>query len=205
MKQKRMNRSMLVMIVLFLAPALLFYSVLFIYPTIKAFYISAFDWNGFTSGKKFIGFDNFKELFGDTRFWSVAVKNSALITFLGGAIIFGIAFLLCSVLSSKVKGKKFFRALIFFPAVINPIAIAVLWTFIYNNKWGLLNNFLALVGLESWQKAWMDPSILFWAILVAMVWMYSGFYCVILLAALDRVPQSHIEAAMLEGAGEFTV
>ncbi|MEG0804568.1 MAG: sugar ABC transporter permease, partial [Pygmaiobacter sp.] len=141
----------------------------------------------------------------DTRFWSVAVKNSALITFLGGAIIFGIAFLLCSVLSSKVKGKKFFRALIFFPAVINPIAIAVLWTFIYNNKWGLLNNFLALVGLESWQKAWMDPSILFWAILVAMVWMYSGFYCVILLAALDRVPQSHIEAAMLEGAGEFTI
>ncbi|MEG1323198.1 MAG: sugar ABC transporter permease, partial [Ruthenibacterium sp.] len=136
MKQKRMNRSMLVMIVLFLAPALLFYSVLFIYPTIKAFYISAFDWNGFTSGKKFIGFDNFKELFGDTRFWSVAVKNSALITFLGGAIIFGIAFLLCSVLSSKVKGKKFFRALIFFPAVINPIAIAVLWTFIYDNKWG---------------------------------------------------------------------
>lgn len=51
----------------------------------------------------------------------------------------------------------------------------------------------------------MDPSTLFWAILVAMVWMYTGFYCVILLAALDRVPESHIEAATLEGASEFTI
>lgn len=202
---KAMRRPMRTMVLAFLAPALIFYGTLFIYPTVKAFYISLFDWNGFTSGMEFIGLKNFTELFGDSSFWSVAVKNSMLITFMGGILIFGLAFLLCAVLSSKIKGKKFFRALIFFPAVVNPIAIAILWTFIYNNKWGLLNNFLALVGLESWQRVWMDPSTLFWAILVALVWMYSGFYCVILLAALDRVPESHIEAATLEGASEFTI
>ena len=191
------------MAVLFLTPALLFYVCLFIYPALKAFYVSLFDWNGFTSSMKYVGLANFKELMRDSSFWNVAVKNSVLITFIGGAIIFAIAFLLCGVLSTNIKGKKLFRALIFFPSVINPIAIAILWTFIYNSKWGLLNNILQLFGLKG--KVWMAPETLFGAILVAMIWMYSGFYCVILLAALDRVPQSHIEAAQIEGASEITI
>lgn len=204
-KTKAMRGPLMRMAVIFLLPALLFYLVLFIYPSIKAFYISFFDWDGFSGNMKFVGLANFKELFGDSSFWNVAVKNTFLITFLGGALIFAVAFLLSAILSSKVKGKKFFRALIFFPAVINPIAIAILWSFIYNNKWGLLNNFLALIGLEGLQRSWMAPEYLFWAILAAMVWMYSGFYCVILLAALDRVPPGHIEAAQLEGASEFVI
>ena len=200
---KAMRKPILRMAVIFLTPALIFYLCLFIYPSIRAFYISLFDWNGFTSEMNYIGLNNFKELMGDSTFWNVAVKNSLLITFVGGAIIFAISFLLCAVLSGKIRGKKFFRALIFFPSVINPIAIAILWTFIYNNKWGLLNNFLKIFGISG--KSWMNPDTLFWAILVAMVWMYTGFYCVILLAALDRVPKSYIEAAALEGANEFTI
>lgn len=191
------------MAALFLAPALIMYACLFVYPAARAFYISLFDWNGFTSSMKFIGLNNFRELFGDSTFWSVAVKNSLMITFVGGSLIFAVAFLLCGVLSTDIKGKKFFRALIFFPSVINPIAVAILWTFIYNNKWGLLNNFLGLFGLKG--IVWMKPETLLWAILVAMVWMNSGFYCVILLAALDRVPQNHIEAARLAGASEATI
>ncbi len=200
---KAMRKPVLQMAVIFLTPALIFYLWLFIYPSLKAFYISFFDWNGFTSEMNFVGLKNFLELMGDSTFWNIAVKNSFLITFVGGAIIFSISFLLCAVLSGKIRGKKFFRALIFFPSVVNPIAIAILWTFIYNNKWGLLNNFLTSLGISG--KTWMDPSTLFWAILVAMVWMYTGFYCVILLAALDRVPESYVEAAALEGAGEFTI
>lgn len=187
----------------FLAPALILYVCLFLYPAARAFYISFFDWNGFTSSMRFVGLSNFKELFHDKAFWSVAVKNSLLITFAGGALIFAVAFLLCGVLSTNIKGKKFFRALIFFPSVINPIAVAILWTFIYNNKWGLLNNLLGLFGIKG--VVWMAPETLFWAILAAMVWMNSGFYCVILLAALDRVPQSHIEAARLAGASEAVI
>lgn len=198
-----MKKSIRRMALLFLLPALAMYLMLFLYPAARAFYISLFDWNGFTSSMKFIGLSNFRELFGDVSFWSVAVKNSLMITFVGGALVFAVAFLLCAVLSTEIKGKKFFRALIFFPSVVNPIAIAILWTFIYNSKWGLLNNFLGLFGIEG--IVWMDPAILPWSILVAMVWMYSGFYCVILLAALDRVPMSYIEAARLAGASEFTI
>ena len=197
--QKSTNR----MAAAFLLPAVVFYAVLFLYPSARAFYISLFDWNGFTSSMKYIGLSNFAELFRDKSFWTIAVKNSALITFVGGLLIFAIAFLLCAVLTTNIRGKKFYRALIFFPSVVNPIAIAILWTFIYNKKWGLLNNILKLFGVKG--VTWMDPQTLFWAILVAMVWMYTGFYCVILLAALDRVPQDHIEAATLDGASEFTI
>lgn len=191
------------MAALFLMPAVIMYAFLFVYPSARAFYISLFDWNGFTSSMKFIGLDNFKELFGDHAFWSVAAKNSLLITFVGGALIFAVAFLLCAVLSTNIQGKKFFRALIFFPSVISPVAVAILWTFIYNQNWGLLNNFLSIFGIEA--VTWMAPETLIWAIMAALVWMNSGFYCVILLAALDRVPMSHIEAAQLAGASEFTI
>jgi ABC-type sugar transport system permease subunit len=95
------------------------------------------------------------------------------------------------------------RALIFLPAIINPIAVAILWSFIYNHRWGLLNNLLISVGLGSWARAWTSPETMFGAILVALIWTHTGFYCVIILAALDRIPDSHIEAAKLDGANEF--
>lgn len=193
------------MIILFLLPALILYSFLFIYPAAKAFYVSLFDWNGFSSNMKFIGLDNFKELFADSHFWNVVMKNTVIIIFVGGLFIFGIAFLLCGVLTTDIKGKKFFRALLFFPSIINPVAIAILWSFIYNKQWGLLNNILKVIGLENFQQTWLAPDKLIWAILAAMIWMYTGFYCVILLAALDRVPVGLIEAAKLEGASEFTI
>ena len=97
------------MAALFLAPAVIMYAALFIYPAIRAFYISLFDWNGFTSNMKFIGLKNFTELFADDAFWNVAAKNSLLITFVGGILIFAVAFLLCAVLSTDIKGKKFFE------------------------------------------------------------------------------------------------
>lgn len=167
------------MATLFLMPAVLMYAFLFVYPSARAFYISLFDWNGFTSSMKFIGLDNFKELFGDSAFWTVAAKNSLLITFVGGALIFAVAFLLCAVLSTNIKGKKFFRALIFFPSVISPVAVAILWTFIYNQNWGLLNNFLSIFGIEA--VTWMAPETLIWAIMAALVWMNSGFYATLCL------------------------
>ncbi len=134
------------MAAIFLAPALLFYVCLFIYPSLKAFYISFFDWDGFSGNMDFIGLANFKELFGDSSFWSIAVKNSFLITFVGGVLIFGIAFLLSAVLSSKLRGKKFFRALIFFPSVINPIAVAILWTIHLQRQMGLAEQLSGLAG-----------------------------------------------------------
>lgn len=202
---KVIRKRNMIMSIIFLFPATILYIPLFIYPSVKAFYISLFDWNGFTSDMRFIGLGNFKELFFDEKFWRVAMKNTILIIMVGGALIFTVAFILSGVLSTRIKGKRFLRGIIFFPVIINPIAIAILWSFIYNYQWGLLNTFLKVAGLGILQQTWMSAHNLFWSILVALVWMYSGFYCIILLAAFDNIPPSHIEVAYLEGANELAI
>ena len=202
-KQNKLDKPIFRMSILFIAPALIVYLIFFIYPAIKAFYISLFDWNGFTSSMKFIGLSNFRELLHDKSFWNVAVKNQVIITFIGGFLIFLIAFIICGFLSTNIKGKKLFRALIFFPSIVNPIAIAILWTFLYNQKWGLLNAFLKLFKIKG--VTWMNPETLIWAIIAVMVWMSMGFYCVILLAGLDQVPPDYIEAATLDGANQVQI
>lgn len=199
---KRKNTSM---ILLFLGPCLLFYFVLFLYPAAKAFYVSLFDWNGFTSDMKFVGLGNFKELFLDSHFWNVVMVNTFGIIFIGGFLTFTIAFFLSGMISSGPKGKNFMRGLIYFPSIVNPVAVAILWSFIYNHQYGLLNGFLRVIGLGHIQPTWTAPGTLFWAILVALVWMYSGFYFVILSSALERVPVDQVESAKLEGASEFRI
>lgn len=199
------KKNIIAMCVLFLLPAAALYALFFIYPAANAFYISLFDWNGFSSGMKFIGLRNFQELLADTRFWGVAVKNTMKFILFGGVFIFALSFLFSGILTTRTRGKKFYRAVLFFPNVINPIAICILWGFIYNKQWGLLTNLVKLTGISTFQPTWTSPENIFWAILAMMVWTYTGFYCVILLSALDQVPPDLIESASLEGANEAAI
>lgn len=200
-----MRRGITKLTIFSLLPATLLYGVFFIYPAIQALYVSLFDWSGFSPDMKFIGLRNFTELFSDAHFWAVVMRNSLLIIFVGGVLIFSVAFLFSSVLSGSVRGKKFLRAAVFFPNVVSPIALAVLWSFIYNKQWGLLNGFLRAIGLGSLARAWAAPDTLFWSLLVALVWIYVGFFVVILLAALDRIPADYVEAASIEGASDAAI
>jgi len=200
-----LKKGYLSMVILFLAPAFILYAVLFLLPSAESFYISLFDWNGFTSNMKFVGLGNFKELFKDNSFWSVAFYNTIRIMFAGGIIAFTIAFVFSGILSTRIKGKRFFRGLLFFPAVINPVAVAILWSFIFNSQWGLLNSILDAIGLAAAKQVWTEPGKQFWVLLLSLIWMNTGYYCVILLAGLDQVPETHIEAAHLEGASQLTI
>ena len=192
------------MIILFVVPMLVFYIAFFLYPTINAFYTSLFDWNGFTAGKDFIGLANYKELMRDRTFWS-AVKNSMLQMVVGGIFCFALALLFSGILATKFKGRRIHRAILFFPAIINPVAIAIMWSFILNSNWGLMNTVLSALHLESLIIPWTEPGNLFWVIVFTNIWMECGYYCVILLAGLDRVPPDCIEAAQLDGASELKI
>lgn len=200
-----MRRAERPMIWTFLIPLLVVYCLFFIYPAVKALYVSLFDWNGFTTNMEFIGLGNFKELLGDSSFWTVAFANSVRILFVGGLLVFLFAFVISGLLTTKIRGKKLMRAIIFFPSIISPVAVSVLWSSIFNSNWGLLNELLKTLHLESLIQVWTEQGNLKWAIIVVIAWVYSGFYCVILLAALDQIPQSHIEAAKLVGANEFQI
>lgn len=179
---------------------LLLYLALFVYPALRGFYVSLFDWDGFSTDMTFVGPGNFTELASDRHFWRVVMRNTFAIIFVGGALVFGFALLFSHLLTQRIWGRRFLRAAIFFPNIVNPVALAILWAFIYNSDFGLLNALLDGLGLGALKAVWTAPDNLFWALLFALVWLYTGFYTVILVAALDRIPSSYTEAAMLEGA-----
>jgi ABC-type sugar transport system permease subunit len=187
------------LVIPFLAPALLFYLLFFVYPAIRGFYYSALDWSGFTEHAVFIGLANFVELVGDVWFWRSLAKTFAIL-FIGGLAIFALAFLFIMLIGSGVRGKNVFRAIIFLPNVIPPVAITILWGFIYNQRFGIINGFLRAIGLKSLARPWMAPDYIFWSMLVMIVWTYVGFYVVILLSGVAKIPADLYEGATLEGA-----
>lgn len=189
-------------IIWFLIPALLLYLAFFIYPAIQALWVSLHDWSGFTKGMKFIGLKNFNELLHDSLYWQ-SLGNTLIILFVGGAVIFLLAFLFTAFFTSGIKGKKFFRAVIFYPNVVAPIALATFWSFLYNPRFGLINGFLRLLHLDFLAKTWTGPDLIFWSVLIALIWTYVGFYLIILLSGAEKIPQDLYEVAKLEGANRF--
>lgn len=191
--------------ILFLLPACTFYLVFFLIPAIYAFYDSLFDWSGFTADRTFIGLDNFKALLSDPIFWR-SLGNTMAILFIGGVITFALAFLLAFLLNSGIKGKKFFRALIFIPNVIATVALANVWiNGVYGSRGGILPNFFRAVGWEPGANfLWLSIENIFTSILIALIWISVGYYVVLFLAGMDKIPREFYEAAELDGASKFT-
>ncbi len=190
------------LIILFLLPATAIYLAFFLVPAGWAFYYSAFDWSGFGEEMTFVGFKNYVRLMTtDPVFWE-SFFNTLKILVVGGAATFTIAFTLAVMLNSGIKGKKFFRALIFMPQVIAVIALTTLWAFaIYSPTTGVLPNFFALIGWEAGADyLWMSADHVFWSMLIAIIWIEVGFYVVLLLAGMDKIPMEYYEAARIEGA-----
>jgi N-acetylglucosamine transport system permease protein len=100
----------------------------------------------------------------------------------------------------------FYRIVFFFPNILSIIVVGLIWKFIYNPSFGLLNAFLESVGLESWIKVWLgDVNTVMPSLVVPQAWMYIGFYMLLLFAAMQNIPESYYESAKLDGAGEITL
>jgi len=217
-----MYKGKRLLIVTFLLPATLLYAFFFVRPALQSLYLSLFDWTG-VGEKTYIGLRNFWELLGilgvkfdgqfpflhpsyrDVFFWP-SVGHTLRIVFLGGVITFGLAFVLTAMLSSGIRGKKFFRTVIFAPNVVAAIALSLLWAQIYNPRHGLLKNILLLLGLEELSKTpWLGPEMALNSTLVAMCWIWVGFNLVLLLSAVDQIPRDLFDAAKVDGANTFQI
>lgn len=191
------------LIVLFLLPAGLLYAIFFLLPAVQAFRYSFYDWSGFGEAKNFIGLDNYKEVIGDSLFW-LSLKNTMLILLVGGIIVFLLVFIMTSALNSGIKGKKFFRAMIFLPNIVATIALTTLWAYIYNPTFGLIKVVAKTLGLQQISKIiWTSPDKIFWSVLVAIIWIEVGYYLVLIMAGVDKIPTEYYEAAQLEGANQL--
>lgn len=181
---------------LFLAPSVLLISIFMYYPIFKTFYSSFTEWIYFSIHKKFIGLDNYKDLAIDPVIHKSLINTFIMIVF---ALVFeiGIALILALMVDSIKKGKKFFRISFFFPVVISATAIGLMFSLAYQYDYGLFNNILHLFGKG--KVLWLTVKSSMLLVTLPTVWQYVGFYFVIFLTSMSKIPAEIYESAMLDG------
>jgi len=202
-----MNRKVKPWIVLgFLLPGLLLYVYFFFIPMLESFYISMTEWDGFSGEKTFIGLKNFSDMLTDSNF-KIALVNTMIFMVVGGVLVFFITILFTYLLTRDgFRGRKFFSNFFYFPNMISQAALAVLWVFVYNPNFGILNNILKALGLESWIQVWLGSRETgLGSIIFATSVSFVGFYLILMLSGCDRIPDTYREAARIDGAGEITI
>lgn len=183
-----------------LLPALTLYVVLYVVPAIAGMVISFSTWSGLGADATWVGFQNYVDLFTDGVFLS-AFGNTLALTLIVGAVLFIIVSASMVVLRST-KGRAFIRSAVFLPSIISPIAIGVSVSFMFNPN-GLVNGALGAVGMEALQRPWLSPDSILSVIILGVIWSSAGFYVVLLMSAVDSIPESLFEAARIEGASLF--
>ncbi len=125
-----------------------------------------------------------------------------VIWFLGGVIVLSFALLFSVIITSGIRLKKFFRAAIYLPNIVSAVALATMWIqYIYNQDYGLLNQMLRAVGLEG--KNWLGTDMKFWAMLFAFIFGAVGYYMLIFINGIERIPADLYEAATIDGANKI--
>lgn len=186
----------------FLAPSLIGLIVFMIVPMLSSLVMTFTDWDPLLPNRiNFIGLGNYSTLLGDAKFRAALVHT---LTFIVGYIplvlICGLGVAL--LLNQGIRGLPFFRGAFFMPVISSWVAVALLWTWIFNPQYGLVNYFLGLLGING--PAWLyDPNWAMPAIILASVWKDTGFVMVIFLSGLQNLPQEYYEAASIDGAGRW--
>ena len=189
---------------LFVLPALAIYALFMVYPFVQSVYLSLTSWDGAQPVKEFVGLANYATLLQDRLLW-LSLSHNVIWVILGTAAPLVIGLLLAILLWNRPRGFTLFRTFYFLPQVLSSVIIAIVWGWIYNPIFGLLNQGLEAVGLEQLQRAWLgDGEVALYAVLAAAVWAQTGFVFVIFMAGLQNVSRDLLEAAMLDGANAWS-
>lgn len=177
-------------------PAMLLIAMFLVYPLIKTVIYSFSSWYNFSPKSEWIGLENYKRLLSD-MVMPVAFRNTAIL--IVGVLIFqvGFALLLAIMVDSVHHGFKIFRTVYFFPIVISGTAIGLMFTLIYKYEYGLLNYIITLFGYD--KQVWITPKTAIFLTLIPVLWQYIGFYFVIFLTGISKIPEDIYESAMLDG------
>lgn len=183
---------------LFLAPSLLLFAIFTAIPVISAFFISFTQWNLF-SEVTWVGIGNYLELARDEIFAKV-LGNTAYFVLVSVPVQIVLALLCALVLNRGIKGQTFFRVVYFLPVVTSTVAAALVWAWLFNSNFGLINAALSLVGVTDLPK-WMGSTR--WAmpaIIIVSIWQNLGYAMVLFLAGLQNIGKDVHDAAALDGA-----
>jgi ABC-type sugar transport system permease subunit len=188
---------------LFVLPAFALYALFMIYPFFQSIYLSFVRWNGADPVKTWVGLANYREMIHDHQVW-VSLRHNLIWVVIGTLAPMAIGLFLAVLLWKRPRGFTLFRTAYFMPQVLSSVVIAIIWGWIYNPIFGMLNKGLIRVGLRSWTHGWLgDPHLALYAVLVAAIWAETGFVFVVFLAGLQNVSQDLLEAATLDGANAW--
>ena len=180
----------------FLAPVLVFFVVFFLLPVGFSLYLTFTRWNGL-SAPRFIGLDNFTFILQDNNF-----RRSLLNTlfYAGGTVFLGIPLaLLIAFTFTQSRFRAFWRSVYWLPMITNIVAIAYLWQFILDGRYGLFNRLLGVFGLVG--PNWLtDPRVAMWAVIIVAIWTGLGANMLIFSAGLEGIDGAYAEAAQVDGA-----
>ena len=191
------------MIFLFIMPAVLCLLFMFVYPVTRTVIMSFFRVESLTASTdtwSFYGLQNYVKIFNSTGFRQ-ALTNMVRIWFAGGVITLSLSMLMAVVLTSGIRGAKFFKAAIYMPNIISAVALATMWIqYVFHFDYGLLNEIVQLFGGE--KIKWLGSDLKFWAMLGAFIFGSVGYYMLIYISGIDGIPRDLYEAATLDGANK---
>lgn len=195
------------MIICFTLPATIVFLVMFLYPVIRTAMMSFFTMASVSDSMstwEFVGFANYAELL-KTSIFITAMKNMLKIWLIGGIGVIFFALLFAVILTNGVRAKSFWRAIIYLPNIISAVAFANMWIYyIFQKRFGMIHNIFSTLGLDKLARTdYMNGDMKFWSLLIAFSFGSVGYFMLIFLSGIERLPQDYYEAATIDGANKL--
>jgi raffinose/stachyose/melibiose transport system permease protein len=189
---------------LFVAPAVLIFSIFYVIPFIWVFQLGMYDWDGILPTKTFVGLANFKEILFQDSIWWKSMLNAGYITMIALTLQNAVAFLLAWACDREIRAKNFYRVVFFIPPVLSEVVVGLVWQWILDGNYGLLNAWLGKIGLGALAHNWLsDPNTALTTVAVVHSWKGFGWGFLIFLAGLQTIPRELYEAARVDGANAW--
>ena len=183
----------------YISPFFLLFGLLGLFPLVYTLVVSLHDWELLKGQGAFIGLDNFATTLQDRFFWN-SVFNTISIFILSTVPQITLAVILAAILDHNLKGKTFWRMSVLLPYVVTPVAVALIFSNMFQEQSGLVNNLLGVVGIDPVE--WKHDTLASHVAIATMVnWRWTGYNALILLAAMQAVPRDLHESAAIDGAG----
>jgi multiple sugar transport system permease protein len=187
----------------FLSPGLLLFTVFTLAALAFSFYLSFHSWSIIDPYKPFVGMQNYRDAVTDPDLGQ-AVINTGYFTIASIPLTMIVGLLIALLLNQKIWGRAIFRAIFYLPVITPMVVSSIVWKFIYNGDYGILNYYLARLKVIDGSINWLsDPNLAMPAVIIMAVWQNLGFAMVIYLAGLQSIPPHYYEAARVDGANGF--
>lgn len=183
-----------------IAPVTLGLGVFYFYPVLKVIRDSFYEVGAFNK-RSWCGLKNYQRMFQDSVMWQSLGNTCKYVVLIVPIMIF-LALVLASLLNTGIRGRSFFRVIYFIPAVTMGAAVAMVWSWMYNGNYGIINAVLNVFGIPS-QQFLTDPRLALPAISVVSIWSTTGYNMIILLAGIQGISRTYYEAAAIDGANRI--